>query len=172
MRAPLSGLGSRVLLQQKGLALRRTAPSCSACGQTADHLYLQAVAPEEVPGVSELQEVVLVPSELAKSCKPLHQASASPLQALIHVRSLRFVQLRIQHLGFSESGHPCSGPLTLSQGLETHLCSGLHRTLASCYFDGGRHAGCRCEQQGQRCAALVSPVNQPQELVGVVLLPW
>lgn len=154
VRAPLSGRESKVLPQQRELVPQRIDPFCSACGQTADPPSLPAVASEGFV-VWELQEVAWVPAEPARSCRPLPPASASPPQALTHVRSPRWVQLQVQHLLFSQSGHPCSGPSTSSPGLEKQPCSGLHRTSASCCYDDGHHAGCRCERQGPRCAAHV-----------------
>lgn len=162
MRAPLSVQENKVLQQQRGLAPQRTDPFCSACGQTADLPSPPAVAPEEL-AVWELQEVAWVPAEPARSYRPLPPASANPPQALTHVQSPHWVLLQVQHPGFSQSGHPCSGPSTSSPGLEKHLCSGLNRTLASCCYDDGRRSGCRCERRGRRCAAHVSQVSRRQE---------
>lgn len=159
-----------MLQQQRELAPQRTDPFCSACGQTADLPSPPAAAPEGF-AVWEQQVVAWVPAEPARSCRPLPPASASLPQALTHVRSPHWVQLQVQHLGFYKSGHPCSGPSTSSPGLEKHLCSGLHRTLASCCYDGGHRAGCRCERQGPQCAAHVTPVDPRQEPGEVMQLP-
>lgn len=116
--------------------------------------------------------MVLVPSEFAKSCKPLPQASASPLLGLIHVQSLQSGQLQDLPLGLSQSGHPCFVLSTSGQGLETHLCSGPSRTLVSYCFYDGLQQGCQCEQLGQKYVVPESQMNHPQELVPVMPFPW
>lgn len=161
VRAPSSGRESKELQRLKGLAPQHTDPFGSACGQTADLPSLQAAAPEGF-AVWEQLEVAGVPAEPARNCRPPPPTAASPPRAQTHARSPRWVQLRAQDLGLSRSDHPCSGPSTSSPGLGRHLCSGLHRTLASCCYDDGHRARCQCERQGPRCAAHVSPVNRQE----------
>lgn len=64
VRAPSSGLDSKVLRRQRELSPQHTDPFCSACGQTADLPCQPAVAPEGLV-VWELQEVAWVPAEPA-----------------------------------------------------------------------------------------------------------